>query len=40
LLELVRDGFIDVERNGEDIELSYAECNENAERMARIDEYQ
>ncbi|MBE6692500.1 MAG: segregation/condensation protein A [Ruminococcaceae bacterium] len=40
LLELVRDGFIDVERNGEDIELSYAEGNENAERMARIDEYQ
>ncbi len=40
LLELVRDGFIDVERNGEDIELSYAEGNENAERTARIDEYQ
>lgn len=40
LLELVRDGFIDVERNGEDIELSFAEGNENAERMARIDEYQ
>ncbi len=40
LLELVRDGFIDVERNGEDIELSFTEGNENAERMARIDEYQ
>lgn len=40
LLELVRDGFIDVERNGEDIELSFSEGNENAERMARIDEYQ
>ena len=40
LLKLVRDGFIDVERNGEDIELSYAEGNENAERTARIDEYQ
>ena len=39
LLELVRDGFIDVERNGEDIELSFVESNENAERMARIDEY-
>ena len=25
LLELVRDGLIDVERNGEDIELSLAE---------------
>ena len=25
LLELVRDGMIDVERNGEDIELSFAE---------------
>lgn len=40
LLELVRDGFIDVERNGEDLELSFVEGMENTERMARIDEYQ
>ncbi len=40
LLELVRDGFIDVERNeGDDIELSFVEGMENTERMARIDEY-
>lgn len=40
LLELVRDGFIDVERNGEDIELSFVEEMKNAERMVRVDEYQ
>lgn len=39
LLELVRDGYIDVERNGEDIELSYVEAPENTERMVSIDEY-
>lgn len=31
LLELVRDGMIDVERNGEDIELTIAENAENGE---------
>ena len=30
LLELVRDGLIDVEGNGEDIELSFAEGNEQS----------
>ncbi len=39
LLELVRDGYIDVERKGEEIELSYVEGAENTERMVSIDEY-
>lgn len=39
LLELVRDGFVDVERNGEDIELSYVEGIETTERIATVDEY-
>lgn len=38
LLELVRDGFIDVERNGEEIGLAFVE-NPDTERMVRIDEY-
>lgn len=40
LLELVRDGYIDVERNQEDIELSFVEGMDISERMATIDEYQ
>ncbi|MBR5278456.1 MAG: segregation/condensation protein A [Clostridia bacterium] len=39
LLELVRDGYIDVERNGEDIELCYVDNPQNAERLVSIDEY-